>query len=92
MTTDAIFRIYSTTKPFTSVSAIQGDRPLASPRDGGRLHLGRCGRPYMWVDPKERMFVVFMMQSPKQRLYRRSLLKDMVYSAVDRSHGPAAQN
>jgi hypothetical protein len=38
------------------------------------------------------MFVVFMMQSPKQRLYYRSLLKGMVYSAIDRSHGPAAQN
>jgi len=29
---------------------------------------------YFWVDPKENMFVVFMMQSPKQRVPYRGLL------------------
>ena len=28
------------------------------------------------------MFVVFMMQSPKQRVAYRYLLKDMIYSAI----------
>jgi hypothetical protein len=46
----------------------------------------------MWVDPKERMFVVWMAQTPKERLYYRNLVKNMVYSAVDRSERVAAQN
>jgi CubicO group peptidase (beta-lactamase class C family) len=62
------------------------------PGTAGDYTWGGAGGTYMWADPKERMFVVFMMQSPKQRLYYRSLLKGMVYSAIERSHGPAAQN
>jgi hypothetical protein len=34
------------------------------------------------------MFVVFMMQSPKQGVHYRALLKDMVYAAVAK---PAAK-
>ena len=44
--------------------------------------LGGAGGTYFWVDPREDLFVVFMMQSPKQRVYYRALLKDMVYGAV----------
>jgi CubicO group peptidase (beta-lactamase class C family) len=48
----------------------------------GELNWGGAGGTYFWVDPKEDMFVVFMMQSPKQRVYYRGLLKDMIYAAV----------
>ena len=45
---------------------------------------GGAGGTYFWVDPKEDMFVVLMMQSPKQRLYYRGLLRDMVYAALEK--------
>jgi len=50
----------------------------------GEFNWGGAGGTYFWADPKEDMFVVFMMQSPKQRAAYRSLLKDMVYAAVTR--------
>jgi CubicO group peptidase (beta-lactamase class C family) len=45
---------------------------------------GGAGGTYFWVDPKNDMFVVFMMQSPKERLHYRSLLRAMVYSAIEK--------
>jgi CubicO group peptidase (beta-lactamase class C family) len=48
----------------------------------GELNWGGAGGTYFWVDPKEDMFVVFMMQSPKQRVPYRFVLKDMVYAAI----------
>jgi len=59
-----------------------GVSPL--PGSVGELNWGGAGGTYFWIDPKEGMFVVFMMQSPKQRTYYRALLKDMVYAAVTR--------
>jgi CubicO group peptidase (beta-lactamase class C family) len=38
---------------------------------------------FFWVDPKEDMFVVFMSQGPGQRDYTRTLVRDLVYAAVD---------
>jgi len=48
----------------------------------GDYYWGGAGGTYFWVDPKEDMFVVFMMQSPKQRVYYRSVIRDMVYAAL----------
>jgi CubicO group peptidase (beta-lactamase class C family) len=48
----------------------------------GEYNWGGAGGTYFWVDPKEDMFVVFMMQSPKQRVAYRYLLKDMIYAAI----------
>jgi CubicO group peptidase (beta-lactamase class C family) len=48
----------------------------------GELNWGGAGGTYFWVDPKQDLFVVFMMQSPKQRLPYRHALKAMVYSAI----------
>ena len=48
----------------------------------GEYNWGGAGGTYFWVDPKEDLFVVFMMQSPKHRVPYRYLLKDMVYAAV----------
>jgi CubicO group peptidase (beta-lactamase class C family) len=54
----------------------------------GELNWGGAGGTYFWVDPKEDMFVVFMMQSPKWRVPYRTVLKDMIYAAVTK---PAAR-
>jgi CubicO group peptidase (beta-lactamase class C family) len=48
----------------------------------GDYYWGGAGGTYFWVDPKERMFVVYMMQSPSKRVQYRTLLRDMVYAAV----------
>ena len=50
----------------------------------GEYNWGGAGGTYFWVDPKEDMFVVFMMQSPKQRVPYRFVLKDMIYAAITR--------
>jgi CubicO group peptidase (beta-lactamase class C family) len=38
---------------------------------------------FFWIDPAEDMFAVFMMQGPGQREYIRTLLRDLVYAAVE---------
>ena len=48
----------------------------------GEYNWGGAGGTYFWVDPKEDMFVVYMMQSPGKRTYIRPILKNMIYSAV----------
>jgi CubicO group peptidase (beta-lactamase class C family) len=40
------------------------------------------GGTHFWVDPKEDMFVVFMIQSPRQRPHYMSVIRNMVYAAV----------
>ena len=43
---------------------------------------GRAGT-FFWIDPKEELFTVFMMQGPEQRQYMRLLLRDLVFAAVE---------
>ena len=50
----------------------------------GELNWGGAGGTFFWIDPKEDMFVVFMMQSPKQRVPYRFVLKEMVYAAISK--------
>jgi CubicO group peptidase (beta-lactamase class C family) len=38
---------------------------------------------FFWIDPAEEMFAVFMMQGPGQREYIRSMLRNLVYAAVE---------
>mgnify|MGYP003287643471 CR=1 FL=1 len=40
----------------------------------GEFGWGGAYGTYFWHDPRERMYVVFMMQSPKQRVPYRALL------------------
>ena len=63
-----------------AVRRSNGESPV--PGAAGEYNWGGAGGTYMWVDPRNDMFVVFMAQSPKQRVYLRSLLRNMVYSAV----------
>ena len=52
------------------------------PGDTGDWYWGGAGGTYMWVDPARELVVVWMMQSPKQRLVYRSVLRDMVNAAL----------
>ncbi len=48
----------------------------------GEYEWGGVGGTYFWVDPREDMFVVFMMQSPAQRQRYEVLIRDMIYAAL----------
>jgi CubicO group peptidase (beta-lactamase class C family) len=48
----------------------------------GEYYWGGAAGTAFWVDPKERLFVVFMMQSPSKRVPYRPLIRNMVYAAV----------
>jgi CubicO group peptidase (beta-lactamase class C family) len=50
----------------------------------GDYNWGGAGGTYFWVDPKEDLVVVYAMQSPSQRVHYRQVLRDMVYSAIDK--------
>lgn len=54
------------------------------PGEVGDWWWGGAGGTYFWVDPKSELLVVYMMQSPKQRVRMRSVLRDMVYAAIIR--------
>jgi CubicO group peptidase (beta-lactamase class C family) len=38
---------------------------------------------FFWIDPKEDLFAVFMMQGPGQRQYIRIMLRNLVAAAVE---------
>ena len=59
--------------------------PGVAPQLGsvGEYFWSGAGGTTFWVDPKEDLFVVFMMQSPAQRLRYRIALHNMVYGALN---------
>jgi CubicO group peptidase (beta-lactamase class C family) len=63
-----------------SVRSEQGVSPLAG--SVGDYTWGGAAGTYFWVDPKEKMFVIYMMQSPSKRVPFRIMLRDMVYAAM----------
>lgn len=63
-----------------AVRTEQGRNPLpGSPND---YYWGGAYGTYFWHDPRERMYVVFMMQSRTARLAYRYLMRDLVYQAL----------
>ncbi len=38
---------------------------------------------FFWIDPKEDLFAIFMSQGPGQREYFRTLVRSLVYAAVE---------
>lgn len=63
-----------------AVRTEQGRSPLpGSPND---YYWGGAWGTYFWHDPRERLYVVFMMQSPASRLRYRYLMRDLVYQAL----------
>ncbi len=63
-----------------AVRTDQGRNPL--PGTPGDYYWGGAWGTYFWHDPRERLYVVFMMQSPAARLRYRYLLRDLVYQAL----------
>jgi CubicO group peptidase (beta-lactamase class C family) len=65
--------------------AVRKETGVAStPGSVGDYNWGGAGGTYFWVDPKENMFVVFAMQSPRNRASFRVVIRDMVYGAIDK--------
>jgi CubicO group peptidase (beta-lactamase class C family) len=65
-----------------AVRMAEGLAPI--PSNPGEYYWGGAAGTYFWVDPKADMFVVFMMQSPKQRQPYRSVLRNIIYGAVEK--------
>jgi CubicO group peptidase (beta-lactamase class C family) len=53
------------------------------PGSVGQFFWSGMAGTFFWIDPKEELFVVFMMQGPGQREYIRNLLRSGVYAAVE---------
>ena len=49
----------------------------------GQFFWSGMGGTFFFVDPKEDLFAVFMSQAPNQREYTRTLLRNLVYAAVE---------
>ena len=63
----------------------------AYPAAVGEYYWGGAGGTYRWVDSAQNLFVVFMMQSPKQRVPYRSALRHLVNAAITELKLPAAR-
>ena len=64
-----------------AVRTHQGMAPF--PGSPGQFFWSGMAGTFFWIDPAEDMFAVFMMQGPGQREYIRSMLRDLVYAAVE---------
>jgi len=53
-----------------------------TPGSTGDYNWGGLGGTYFWVDPKEKLIAIWMMQAPNQRTYYRGIYRDMVYAAM----------
>lgn len=49
----------------------------------GDYNWGGYGGTYFWVDPKERLIAIWMMQAPNQRSHYRDIYRNMVYGAME---------
>ena len=64
-----------------AVRTHQGLAPF--PGSPGQFFWSGMAGTFFFIDPAEEMFVVFMMQGPGQREYIRTLLRDLIYAAVE---------
>ncbi|MBR0849354.1 beta-lactamase family protein [Bradyrhizobium diazoefficiens] len=53
------------------------------PGSTGQYFWSGIAGTFFWIDPKEDLFAVLMCQGPGQRDYTRTLVRDLVYAAVD---------
>jgi len=53
------------------------------PGSVGQFFWSGMAGTFFWIDPREDLFAVLMMQGPGQRQYIRSLVRDLVYAAVE---------
>jgi CubicO group peptidase (beta-lactamase class C family) len=64
--------------------AVRTDQGMAPfPGTVGQFFWSGMAGTFFWIDPAEDMFAVFMMQGPGQREYLRSVLRGLVYAAVE---------
>jgi CubicO group peptidase (beta-lactamase class C family) len=64
-----------------AVRTHQGMAPFAG--SVGQFFWSGMGGTFFWVDPKEELFAVLMSQGPGQREYTRTLVRSLVYAAVE---------
>ena len=64
-----------------AVRTHQGMAPFAGSL--GEFFWSGMAGTYFWIDPKEDLFAVFMMQGPGQRQHFRYLLRSLVYASID---------
>ena len=61
----------------------RGDGLSFTPGSAGDYNWGGYAGTFFWIDPKEQLVGVMMMQSPgAMRLYHRNLLRQLVYQAI----------
>jgi len=53
------------------------------PGSPGEFFWSGMAGTFFWIDPKEDLFAVFMMQGPGQRQYIRTLLRNLVHATVE---------
>ena len=49
----------------------------------GQFFWSGIGGTFFWIDPKEDLFAIFMSQAPGQRVYTRTLMRNLVYAALE---------
>ena len=49
----------------------------------GQFFWSGMGGTFFWIDPREELFAVFMSQGPGQREYTRTLVRNLVYAALE---------
>jgi CubicO group peptidase (beta-lactamase class C family) len=64
-----------------AVRTHEGMAPFAG--SVGQFFWSGMAGTFFWIDPKEELFAVFMSQGPGQREYFRSLVRSLVYAAVE---------
>jgi CubicO group peptidase (beta-lactamase class C family) len=64
-----------------AVRMLEGMAPFAG--SVGEFFWGGIAGTSFWIDPREELFAVFMSQGPGQRQYLRTLLRSLVYAAVE---------
>jgi CubicO group peptidase (beta-lactamase class C family) len=53
------------------------------PGSVGQFFWSGMGGTFFWIDPKEDLFAIFMSQAPGQRVYTRTLVRNLVYAAIE---------
>src|SRR5579871_3006226 len=53
------------------------------PGSVGQFFWSGMGGTFFWIDPKEDLFAIFMSQAPGQRVFTRTLVRNLVYAALE---------
>jgi CubicO group peptidase (beta-lactamase class C family) len=64
-----------------AVRTHEGMAPFAG--SVGQYFWSGIGGTFFWIDPREELFAVLMAQGPGQREYLRTLLRSLVFAAVE---------